>query len=212
MIPHATDGLTLRRTRPEDGEAVAALQPLAFPPPFDPGYHWRARHIRAHTENFPAGQYVVEDEGRVIASSSNVLLNEETWTEHARTGAHPYSVDFSPPEGSATTLYGADIAVHPEYRRRGVARMIYTARYALVRELGLIRYGTACRMPDYAAQNHGLSPRDYAAAVVEGTVIDRTMTPLLRQGLTFLNVVPSTWPDIESGQTSRSYSVRLFLV
>ena len=34
-------------------------------------------------------------------------------------------------------LYGADIGVVPEYRRRGIARLLYGARHALVRRLNL---------------------------------------------------------------------------
>ena len=194
--------MTLRPTRVEDAEAVAALQPLAFPPPFNPAYHWQAKHIRAHVLNFPEGQFVAEDEGQVVASSSNVLISEETWTEHRETGRHPYSVNFPPPEDEATTLYGADIAVHPDFRRRGIAREIYVARFSLVQRLRLIRYGTACRMPDYAAHGKGLEQSRYALAVVEGRLSDRTMTPLLRMGLTYLGIIPSTWPDIESGGAS----------
>lgn len=194
--------MTVRITRVEDAEAVAGLQPSAFPPPFDPAYHWRARHIAAHVRNFPEGQFVAEEEEQIVASSSNVLLDEETWTKHRMTGEHPYGVNFPPPTGEPTTLYGADIAVHPDFRRRGIARAIYAARFDLVRRLDLVRYGTACRMPDYSADSDRRDPSAYALAVVEGSLSDRTMTPLLKMGLSFLNVVPSTWPDVESGGAS----------
>ncbi len=194
--------MTVHRTRLEDAEAVAALQPLAFPPPFDPNYHWQPRHIEAHVQNFPEGQFVVEKDGRVVASSSNTLLDEEHWSKHAATGEHPYNVNFPPPEGVSTTLYGADIAVHPEFRRRGIARAIYAARFDLVRGLGLTRYGTACRLPDFSTMGAGRDPSAYALAVVEESLTDRTLTPLLKMGLTFLNVVPSAWPDEESGNAA----------
>ena len=191
--------MILRLTQIEDAAAVAALQPLAFPPPFDPAYHWRARHFECHVRNFPAGQFVVVHDERIVASSSNVLLGEESRSKHLETGSHPYDVGFATPPDDPTTLYGADIAVHPAYRRRGIARMIYRARFDLVRELDLLRYGTACRMPDFTVQGEGRTSREYADAVVEGTLSDRTLTPLVKMGLTLLNVVPSTWPDVESG-------------
>lgn len=197
----------IRLTTAEDAEAVSELQPSAFPPPFDPDYHWQPRNIAAHVRRFPEGQFVAElvqgpERGRIVASSSNAPISEDAWEAHRDEGEEPYRIEFGGLTGDETTLYGADIAVHPDFRKRGIARAIYAARFDLVRNHPFVRYGTATRMPDYARGGGGLSPDEYARAVVEGRLTDRTLTPLLKMGLTFLRTIPATWPDEESGGRS----------
>ena len=197
----------IRLTTAEDADAVSGLQPVAFPPPFDPDYHWRPRNIAAHVRRFPEGQFVAEltsdpEAGRIVASSSNVPITEEAWIAHRDEGEEPYRIEFGGLTGDETTLYGADIAVHPQFRKRGIARAIYAARFDLVRQHPFLRYGTATRIPDYRRQGEGLAPDEYARAVVEGRLTDRTLTPLLKLGLTFVRTIPAPWPDEESGEHS----------
>ena len=90
-----------------------------------------------------------------------------------------------------------DIAVHPDARLQGVGRAFYEARDALCRARGLVRYGTGCRMPDFRASGVP-TVEAYAAEVVRGERVDRTLTPLLRYGLRFLTVVRGYMRDYES--------------
>ena len=195
--------LTIRNTTPEDVPAVVALQPLAFPPPFSPALHWRPADVLAHVRVFPKGQFVVELDGEIVASSTNTIIGEANYLRHgdwmATVGSDPNGLNFTP---SGTTLYGLDIAVHPKARRQGIGHAIYEARFALVRELGLDRYATVCRMPDYTAQAGGRDVHAYARAVVEGGLTDRTLTPLLRMGLTFIEVIEGYMPDPESSDAA----------
>lgn len=180
-----------------DVEAVVALQPLAFPPPFSADYHWDAWSIRSHLRHFPEGQFVAEAGGRVVGSCANTIVTEERW----RNGGSwigtvgDYALrDFT---GEGDTLYGMDIAIHPDFRRQGIGRAFYERRYAFARERALKRYGTGCRMPDYRAS--GVSTVEaYAEDVAAGRRIDRTMTPLLRYGLAFVTVVRGYMKDYES--------------
>jgi ribosomal protein S18 acetylase RimI-like enzyme len=186
----------------DDVTGVVALQPLAFPPPFDPELHWDAEHILRHVEIFPEGQFVAVADGQVVASCSNTLIDEAHWQAHGswyRTVGGPALRSFAP---DGTTLYGLDIAVHPEFRRLGIGRRLYQARYDFVRARGLTRYGTGCRLPDfwaYANAHPGTTQQAYAEKVVAGELQDRTLTPLLRMGLTFVGVVENYMEDAESG-------------
>ncbi len=187
----------IRQMTENDVEAVVALQATAFPPPFPQEYHWDAASIRSHLRHFPEGQFVVETDGRVVGSCSNTIVTEERWQAHGswiETVGHHALRGFT---GKGNTLYGMDITVHPDARRQGVGRAFYEARYALCRQRGLKRYGTGCRMPDFRASGVP-TVEQYAREVVHGQRHDRTLTPLLRYGLTFVAVVRGYMEDYES--------------
>ena len=192
----------IRPMQSEDVEHVVGLQKLAFPPPFSEDLHWDPAHLLKHIEVFPLGQFVAEASGEIVGSCSNAIVSELGWQAHGSWGSTmggPF-IRYHDPNGS--TLYGLDITVEPRFRRQGVGRAFYEARYSLIRALSLTRYGTGCRMPDYRNYYEIVSPVDietYAERVVAGDVEDRTLTPLLRYGLRFIGVVKNYMEDLESG-------------
>jgi len=198
-------GISVRLMRPEDVAAAVALQRAAFPPPFSEDLLWQASHLHRHLELFPEGQWIAWVGDQVAGSCSNTLISEERWNAHAswvETVGGPYLEGFDP---DGTTLYGLDITVHPDFRRIGVGRAFYRERYGLVQRLGLTRYGTACRLPDfraYEAANPGATPESYASAVASGEANDRTLTPLLRYGLAYRGIIEDYMEDYESADSA----------
>lgn len=187
--------------RPEDVAGAVALQKEAFPPPFSEDLHWDPEHLHAHVTLFPEGQLVAEAGGRIIGSCSNCIISEERWNAHAPWGLTVGGPFLKNHTLDGTTLYGLDISVHPEFRGQGVGRSFYAARFSLVRDRGLRRYGTACRIPGFVAS--GLAtPEEYVEAVVRGEKTDRTLTPLLRYGLASRGVIRNYMPDDESADTA----------
>ena len=190
---------------PEHLEGAVRLQRDCFPEPFPEDLLWNRSHLERHLELFPDGQFVALDEGKVIASASATLISEENWQAHQswdETVGGPYLSTFAP-DGS--TLYGLDISVHPAYRGAGLGRLLYRARFDLVDHKGYKRYGTACRIPDfrtYEKANPGVTVEEYAENVKEGQATDRTLTPLLRYGLTFLGVIHQYMEDYESNNAA----------
>ena len=191
---------------PEYVSGAVALQASCFPPPFDPSLHWKPRHLLAHIERYPEGQFVVLSEaGEVVASCSNCLVSEGTWQHHGswiQTVGGP-SIEGHDPFGS--TLYGLDIAVHPSWRGTGIGRTLYETRFSLVRSSGLARYGTGCRLPDFSAaksRQPELDVATYAREVSEGIRRDRTLSPLLRFGMTYLGVLNNYMQDDESADAA----------
>ncbi|MDX2064955.1 MAG: GNAT family N-acetyltransferase [Fimbriimonadaceae bacterium] len=192
--------VVVRPMRAEDIPAAVALQSLAFPPPFDPELLWKAEHLARHLDRFPEGQFAALDGGTLVGTGSNTrisarALKESTWDSVV---GGPFLDTFDP---TGDTLYGLDISVHPDFRRRGVGRALYDARFDLVRRLGLARYATTCRLPDFAESGEPSVAR-YAQSVVEGTRADRTLTPLLRIGLRFTGVKLGFMDDAESGHAA----------
>ncbi len=180
-----------------DLAAVVALQRACFPDPFPEELLWSADHLRRHIEIFPAGQFVAVAGGLIAGSASNTRISEANFQAHASwesTVGGPFLSTFDP-EG--TTLYGLDISIHPQFRRKGVGRRIYEERFRFVRENGLDRYATGCRLPDFGAS--GLELGTFLKKVEARTREDRTLTPLLRYGLTLVGGIENYMEDEESG-------------
>ncbi len=184
---------------------VVALQRACFPPPFPDSLLWRQEDLMNHLARFPEGQFVVVSDGQVIGSASNLIVNEDVWIAHADWRSTTGGPAFLGHLETGTTLYGADISVHPEHRFKGVGRSLYGARFSLVRTLGLNRFGTACRIPDWREWMivHRNSDKDtYCRAVFSGEARDRTLSPLLRIGLQYRGVIESYMSDEESGDAA----------
>ncbi|HRJ11771.1 MAG TPA: GNAT family N-acetyltransferase [Alphaproteobacteria bacterium] len=177
---------------------AVALQRACFPEPFPEELLWQRVHLANHLRLFPRGQFVALDGDKVIASCTNMLVSDADWDAHLPWEEQTGGLMLTQHNPDGKTLYGIDISVHPDYRGRGIARRLYQKRYDLVRAQKLTRYGTVCRMPDYAASGMH-SPAEFADAVVAGVVTDRTLTPLLKMGLAYQGIIADYMDDAESG-------------
>lgn len=196
---------TVRQAEIGDIPGIVALQADCFPAPFPPELLWTPAQLERHLAVFPEGQFVALADGQVVGSASSLIVSEDVWQAHGTweetTGG--FFFEGHDPEGS--TLYGADISVHPRYRGQGIAKALYGARFDLVKRLGLVRFGTACRIPDYLAwsrENDTASQEQYCEDVNAGLATDRTLTPLLRMGLSLVGVVHGHMEDEESGDAA----------
>ena len=200
-------GFIIREMKAEDIADVVALQVACFPPPFPQDLLWTVQHLKRHLEVFPAGQYVAESptDWQIVASSSSLRISEQNWNARQSWDATLGGYEFTNGDPKGNTLYGADISVHPDWRRIGVGRAMYEARFSVVRRLSLTRYGTACRIPDFRAwqgEYPGKSPKEYVHAVAHREWRDRTLSPLLRYGLKVIGVLDEYMDDPESGNAA----------
>jgi GNAT superfamily N-acetyltransferase len=131
---------------------------------------------------FPEGQLVAILDGRVAgyATSLIVQMDEESpWYSYAEITGNG---SFSSHDPSGDTLYGADIAVHPELQGRGVAAHLYAGRSELLRRFNLRRMVAGGRIPGYARHAKEMSAQEYVDRVVAGQMKDPALNAHLRAG------------------------------
>jgi GNAT superfamily N-acetyltransferase len=167
--------MDVEQTRAEHAERLEELQRIVFPTLAD-DQRFKAKHYRKHVELFPEGQMCVVDGARVIGMTSTIRYDFDF--------EHPHHTFAEIIQGGWLTshqphgrwLYGQDLGVHPEYRGRGIARLLYRARHALVRRLGLDGQVTVGMPSGYGALADAMSAEAYLAEVVAGTRRDPTIS------------------------------------
>lgn len=184
---------------------VVGLQRLCFPVPFPADQLWTVDHLTEHIKLFPQGQFVALRGDAVIGSASSLVISEDSWSSHSSWEETCGGFEFRNHTSSGSTLYGADISIHPDWRGRGIGRCLYQARFELVKDMNLSRFGTTCRIPGYRDWSRGKeaeSVDNYCVQVAAGLLTDRTMTPLLRFGLEIAGVSYDHMKDPESGDAA----------
>ena len=166
----------------EMADELAAIQRAAFPTLAE-AERITAAQYRAHIARFPEGQLaVVTRAGRPVACSTDFRTTIDLdHIEHRYIDAVDHNwLGRHDPQGR--WLYGADIGVLPEYRRRGLARRLYAARHALVRRLNLEGHVAGGLLRGYGAWKGRLPVDEYVARVIAGRLVDPTLTAQLRCG------------------------------
>ncbi|MDQ4073191.1 MAG: GNAT family N-acetyltransferase, partial [Thermoproteota archaeon] len=113
------------------------------------GMTWPASFLRSHITIFPEGQMCAEINGEIVGSSSSLIVflrpehADHNW--HEITG-HGLFTNHNP---NGDTLYGADVSVHPDFRKKGIATLLYDARKALAIKMNLRRIIAGGRLHDY---------------------------------------------------------------
>jgi len=188
----------LQNTNSSHIPGVVSLQRECFPEPFPIDSLWQATHIENHLQLFPEGQFVVTLNSEVIASCTNMLISLPDWQKHEPWEDATGGLALPNHNPAGTVLYGIDISVHPSHRNQGLAKILYNARFDLVKSLKLTKYGTVCRIPDFHLSKI-LTITEYVNQVLNQSKTDRTLTPLLRMGLTYTGIIENYMHDEESG-------------
>jgi predicted amidohydrolase/GNAT superfamily N-acetyltransferase len=175
--------------------AVVELQRRVYPEDLA----WSAEELQGHLAVFPEGQLVAVDEtGKIVGSASSLIIDWDDYAESAKWSVITGRGTFDTHNPLGKTLYGADLCVDPEARRRHVGSLFYDARKAFVREGGLKRLLTGGRIPGYAPVAASITPAEYVAEVVSGKRKDPTLSFQIANGLVVLDVVAEYLEDTES--------------
>ncbi|GIW73358.1 MAG: hydrolase [Planctomycetota bacterium] len=172
----------VRRATLEDVPAIYACQRAAYAG-LPESALCSERHLRMQIQAFPEGQFVAETaDGRIVgyAMSLIVQLDEDSpWYSYNEiTGGGTFSTHN--PAGD--TLYGADIAVHPDFRGQGVAGKLYQARKRLLARYNLRRMVAGGRIPGYQRYQGQMTAEEYVEKVVRGELKDPALNAHLKAG------------------------------
>ena len=147
----------------------------------------------------PEGQFVaVEPDDTIVGSASTLIVSlnpeyaEHTWKEITADGM------FTNHNPNGDSLYGADISVHPQFRYRGIATILYNARKTLCIRLNLRRIIAGGRLYNYHKYAKIMSAQEYAEKVVKGELKDPVLSSQLKNGFKFIKILPNYLYDKHS--------------
>lgn len=185
-------------SRPEHIEQLVHHQRVCFPT-LDPNAWMNAEHFAAQIRTFPEGQHIALDGDRVVGQSTTLRVRtDQVFAPHTFLGiTGNLWINTHDPQGE--WLYGADMSVHPDYRGRKISRMLYDARKELCRRLGLRGMVAGGQLPGYHHHQHEMDVETYVQRVVNGELIDPTLTPQLRAGFSVRGLLYNYVDDAEHG-------------
>jgi GNAT superfamily N-acetyltransferase len=194
-------------TRKDHAEQLGEMQRLIFPTLTETELI-SAEKYRHHVDLFPEGQFVaLIDEGgveRVVGATSTLRLAIE---QPSDLGQHSFEHIVSEnwftlhnPDGK--WLYGADVSVHPDFRRRGIATMLYDARRDLVKRLNLKGEVAGGMLPGYERYKGQYSIEEYVAKVGTGELTDPTVSAQMANGFLVRGVLYNYLTDPRSDNHS----------
>lgn len=171
----------VRRARPEDVPAIWACQRAAYPQFPETGL-CDERLLAMEVETFADGQLVATLGDEIVGYATSLIVqldDESPWYSYNEiTGGGTFSTH----DPSGDTLYGADIAVHPDHRGKGVAGALYKGRKSLLRRLNLRRMVAGGRIPGYAEHAGKMTAEQYVDRVVAGELSDPALNAHVKAG------------------------------
>jgi GNAT superfamily N-acetyltransferase len=190
--------VAIRKVTMEDIPKIIELQKKSFPYMYAEGVVWHSHHLESHIKIFPEGQFCAEQDGKIVASSSSLVITlpseygEHTWGQATANGM------FTNHSLSGDSLYGADVSTHPDARGQGIATMIYDARKNLAIKLNLRRIIAGGRLFNYCEHAGRMSAQEYAERVVGGELRDPVLSFQLKNDFKFIKILPNYMRDSRS--------------
>lgn len=189
-----SSGLLIQNTKPEHAAQLEELQRIVFPTLADDELIL-GKHYLKHLEIFPEGQFVITDNGKVMGMTSTMRSSfDMSDLQHSfkETFAGGWMTNHDP---DGEWLYGLDIGVHPDYRGKGLARLLYRARHTIARQLGLKGQITVGMMSGYGGVAHLMSGEKYYEELITGVRTDPTITPQMKIGFKPIALIPDYLND-----------------
>jgi len=192
------EDIVIKNVAFQDIARIIELQKESFPSMLEEGSVWGKRHLQSHIEIFPEGQFCIEFRNKIIGSSSSLIIKLLSEYEEHTFGQVTGNSLFTTHDPNGDSLYGADISVHPDFRRLGIATLLYKARKDLVIKYNLRRIIAGGRLINYYNYADKLSPEEYVQNVINEQISDQVLTFQLRNDFRFIKILPNYIKDSRS--------------
>jgi GNAT superfamily N-acetyltransferase len=177
----------IRQLDPADYETIIAICKLVYPTEKP----YTVAELDDHRTVFPQGQFVAIDSSRNEVAGVHFTLRLRMFDFHID---DPWDVltaggSFLDHDPNGTTLYGADIMVHPSHQHHGIAHALTDQTRLLVREERLWRMVGASRVPGFSKQRAAETIEQYVEAVIGGELFDPVLSLHLKDGWTVVRPI-----------------------
>lgn len=189
-------GIVIMNSRPFHARYAAETMRRAYGvfADADCGDCFKTEDFLAHIERFPEGQFAsmrISGPGAGCANGFAVTMRA------ARPPSAPIlpwleaigDLQLSAHQPDGAWLYGVEMAVHPLYRRKGIASSLYKARFRLVKELNLRGWYAVGMLMGYQDYADKMSVIEYGKRVIAGEIKDPTVSLQLKRGFRAQGVV-----------------------
>lgn len=188
----------IRKLTVQDIQKIIELQKESFPSMLEEGSVWREYHLKSHIEIFPDGQLCAEYNEQIVGSSSSLIVKlDPPYKEHTFSEATGNSM-FTNHTNNGDSLYGADVSVHPSFRRLGIATKFYDARKEIAKKYNLRRIIAGGRLANYFKYSTTFTPDQYVQEVIKGNIADPVITFQLANGFKYIKILPNYIKDSRS--------------
>lgn len=177
----ARDKVVVRHATEADIPGMIAVARAAYPA-FSIDQAAYERSYGMQLKAFPTGQYVAMAGERLIGYTTSLIVQldaESPWYSHDEITGNG---SFSTHNPAGDTLYGADIAVHPDWQGKGVSAKLYKARKHLLKRHNLKQMVAGGRIPGYAALRGQMSAQEYVDKVLAGQLSDPALNAHIKAG------------------------------
>lgn len=158
-------------------------------------------HFANHIKVFPEGQIVVEEDGKIVGSSSafrcNFPKHNSTFLEETD---NLWITNVQVDDGD--WMYGIDMGVLPEYRGLGLSTEMYNARNEVCKQLNLKGQIIAGMTIGYGRFKDKMTIEEYCYALEIKKFSDPTITPQRKSGFRWIKPLYNYINDPESGYGS----------
>jgi GNAT superfamily N-acetyltransferase len=190
----------VRNAVPDDIDQMEYVQSQCYPT-LHKSEILNRNHFANHIKLFPEGQLVIEEDGKIIASTSTFRCNfpeyDSTFLEATD---NLWLTKVHRPDG--VWMYGIDMVVLSEFRGLGLSKEMYRARLEVCEKLGITAQIIAGMPIGYGKVKDKMSIKEYCYGLEINKYTDPTITSQRKTGFRWIKPLYNYINDPESGFAS----------